>query len=355
MSPLRDFISRCKAASSCWSRRCDGCRDTDSDRGSAPARTGAARRTPRPNRASWGSIDPPPQLLAVGLGEGRSSGACLLLHGDDAPADQLEHLADAAGTAGRVDHAVELGDCSRSPTRGSGRRASSLRAGPSNMLPCRSLAFADQRHHAAGRPLSSPSAFSAAHTRPAPARRTAHGKGRRWARTRAGRENRRCVERPVRATMGSARPRLRKRSELAARLRPNTGTGWRGIPARHAASPRMAIPGRGTGRSKAPSSPWRKRGAFDAPAAADLEPVSGWARCDWRDGMVQALLHSILRLPELAQDGTAGAASFQRLRTGRSWLRCSRHARRGEGPASRPDGRAGRVTPSGNWQICAMK
>ena len=50
-------------------------------------------------------VDPLPQLLAVGLGERRLQ-QLAVLQGDDAPADQLEHLADAAEQA-IVDHAVE--------------------------------------------------------------------------------------------------------------------------------------------------------------------------------------------------------------------------------------------------------
>ena len=50
-------------------------------------------------------VDPLPQLLAVGLGEGRLEQLAVFQR-DHAPADQLEHLADAAEQA-VVDHAVE--------------------------------------------------------------------------------------------------------------------------------------------------------------------------------------------------------------------------------------------------------
>ncbi len=50
-------------------------------------------------------VDPLPQMIAVGLGEGRLQQLAVFQR-DDAPADQLEHLADAAEQA-VVDHAVE--------------------------------------------------------------------------------------------------------------------------------------------------------------------------------------------------------------------------------------------------------
>ena len=115
-------------------------------------------------------VDPLPQMLAVGLGEGGLEQLAVFQR-DDAPADQLEHLADAAEQP-VVDDAVEaLAVVVDHPPQV-----------PHVVLPAFEqrledvalveLGVADQRDHAAGRPLGRRRAASAAHS-PARARRRA--------------------------------------------------------------------------------------------------------------------------------------------------------------------------------------
>ena len=103
--PPRLVISRCSAASSC-------CVEDAADAGILVE---VARQRLAPGRAALvdqrrvervgAVVDPLPQMLAAGLGEGRFQ-QLAVLQGDDAPADQLEHLVDAAEQP-VGDHAVE--------------------------------------------------------------------------------------------------------------------------------------------------------------------------------------------------------------------------------------------------------
>ena len=167
--PARLVISRCSASSSCCSRmrRMPGYWLRSRRQRLAPAR--AALEDQRRVERVGAVVDPLPQMLAVGLGEGRLQ-ELAVLQGDDAPADQLEHLADAAeqpvvddaveALAVVVDHPPEV---------------------PHVVLPAFEqrledvalveLGVADERHHAAGRALCRRPAPSAAHS-PAPARRS---------------------------------------------------------------------------------------------------------------------------------------------------------------------------------------
>ena len=115
----------------------------------APAR--AALEDQRRVERVGAVVDPLPQMIAVGLGEGRLQQLAVLQR-DHAPADQLEHLADPAEQA-VVDHAVEaLAIVVDHPPQV-----------PHVVLPAFEqrledvalveLGVADQRHHAAGRAL----------------------------------------------------------------------------------------------------------------------------------------------------------------------------------------------------------
>ena len=219
-------------------------------------------------------VDPLPQMLAVGLGEGCFQ-KLAVLQGDDAPADQLEHLADAAEQA-VVDHAVEaLAIVVDHPPQV-----------PHVVLPAFEqrledvalveLGVADQRHHAAGRPLAVAQLFQA-HVVLHQGGEERHGHAEA---DRAGRE----VD--VVDVLGARGIGLRAAQpaemfELVLRSDGRTGTGWRGTPARRAASPPRDPPAAAP-RNRAPSSPWRARRT--TPDGRRPSARRGWAAGDWRDG-----------------------------------------------------------------------
>ena len=97
-------------------------------------------------------VDPLPQVLAVGLGERRLQ-ELAVLQGDDPPAHQLEHLADAAEQP-VVDHAVEaLTIVVDHPPEVSDVVLPALEQRLEDVALVE-LGIADQRHHAPGRPLA---------------------------------------------------------------------------------------------------------------------------------------------------------------------------------------------------------
>ena len=219
-------------------------------------------------------VDPLPQMLAVGLGEGGLQQLAVLQR-HDAPADQLEHLADAAEQP-VVDDAVEaLAVVVDHPPQV-----------PDVVLPAFEqrledvalveLGVADQRHHAAGRPIGRRELLQphiVLHDRG----EQRHGDAEA---DRAGREI--DVVDVLGARRIGLRAAQRRGSARASRASGGrTGTGWRGTPARRAASPPRDPPASAPrNRARSSPSPARRR----RPGGRRPSARRGWAAGGWRGG-----------------------------------------------------------------------
>ena len=219
-------------------------------------------------------VDPVPQVLAAGLGERRLQQLAVLQR-DDPPADQLEHLVDAAeqpvvhdaveALAVVVDHPPEVPDVVLP--------AFEQRLEDVALV---ELGVADQRDHAAGRAIGRRRAASAARS-PARARRTASSPRR----GRPSRSRNRRRRRPWCATDRTARRPARGSARASRASGGRTGTGWRGRPGWRAASPRRG-PRAAAPRNRAPSSASRARRT--RPGGRRPSARRGSAAGGWRDG-----------------------------------------------------------------------
>ena len=190
-------------------------------------------------------VDPVPQVLAAGLGEGRLQQLAVLQR-DDAPADQLEHLADAAEQP-VVDDAVEaLAVVVDDPPEVPHVVLPAFEQGLEDVALVE-LGVADQRDHAAGRALAVAQLLQphiVLHDRG----EERHGDAQP---DRAGREVD-VVDVLGARGIGLRAAQAAEMLELVAGSGGRTGTGWRGRPARHAASPRRG-PRASAPRNRAPS------------------------------------------------------------------------------------------------------
>ena len=241
---------------------------------SAPRASPRRPCRPAPSRASWGSRRSTAADARRRAGRKRSPAACRT--SGSRPASRPARTSRRCGrTAGRSRRRRGSGDCSRSPTTGSARRASSLRAAPRRCCPRRARR---RRPAPPCDPRDGPPAraASAAHS-PARSRRTASSPRR----GRPSRSRNRRRRHPWCATDRIARRPARGSVRASRGSDGRTGTGWRGTPARRAASPRPD-PRASAPRNKAPSSPSRARRR--TPGGRRPSVRRGWAAGGWRDG-----------------------------------------------------------------------